>query len=164
MTSLGLRAPFSARAVAEPLCDFLPSENDVVEPVRPDLIGESLLVPVIQGGRFRSEDERCEVVLRAYRRAGAGTVDTLIRCAQDLADGRADYPAVQWLRAILEASRNIAELFRIADFVPESTLALREFALDVWARITAVLKAGDHRIRMQSIRHLRPHSTTSPSP
>jgi hypothetical protein len=142
MTSLGLRAPFSARAVAERLCDSLPSVKGVIEPVRPDLIGESFLLPLIQGGRFRSEDERRAIVLRAYRRVRAGTVDTLVRAAQDLAGARADHEAVRWLAAIVEASEDFPELVRIAGGVPESTLSLREFALDVTGRIVAVLRAA----------------------
>jgi hypothetical protein len=110
MTAVGLRAPFTAEAVAERLSDYLPLANDLVEPIRPDLIGESFLIPIITGGKFRGEDVRRGIVLRAYRRAAAGTVDTLVRCAQDFAGGRADHVAVQWLRTIVEASDDSAEL------------------------------------------------------
>ncbi|MFL5288491.1 MAG: tetratricopeptide repeat protein [Rhodopila sp.] len=114
----------------------------MAEPVRPNLIGESFLLPIISGGRFRSQDERLGIVLRAYHRAGAGTVDTLIRCAQDLAEGHADHAAVQWLRTIIEASDDIIELMRIADFLPQNTLSLRELAVDIQGRIVAVLRVA----------------------
>jgi hypothetical protein len=145
MTAVGLPAPFAAEAVAKRLSDCLPLANDLVEPVRPDLIGESFLIPIITGGRFRGEDVRRAIVLRAYSRAAAGTVDTLVRCAQDFAGGRADHAAVQWLRAIVEASDDTAELMRIANGLPENTLSLREFALDVQSRIVAVLQAAANR-------------------
>ena len=83
MAALGLNAPFSANTVAERLCDYLPSRPDTLEPVRPDLIGESFLVKILSGGKLRGDQERREIVLRAYRRAGANTVDTLVRCAQE---------------------------------------------------------------------------------
>ena len=142
MTALGLPAPFDAKAVAERLCDCLLVVSDTVEPIRPDLIGEVFLLPIISGGRFRSQDERQRIVLRAYQAASAGTVNTSIHCAQDLAGGRADHLAVQWLRAIVEASDGTVELMRIADFLPHSTLSLREFALDVQRRIATVLRVA----------------------
>jgi hypothetical protein len=138
--ALKLRPPFSAEAIAGHLCDCLPSSGDSIEPVRPDLIGESFLLPIVNGDRFRSEAARRDIVLRAYRRAGPGTVDTLVRCARDLADGRADHASVQWLRTIVTISDGFAELVRIVDFMPQATLALREFAVDVTARIVSVLQ------------------------
>jgi hypothetical protein len=142
MKSVGLPASFSAQAVAEHLCDYLPCKNDRLEPVRPDLIGESFLVPIVNGGRLRSEEQRRAIVLRAYRRAGAGTVETLIRCAQDLAGGDAKHAAVLWLRSVVEASGDITELTRIANGLPQSTLSLREFALDVYSRLATLFKAA----------------------
>ena len=144
MAALGLNAPFSAKTVAERLCDYLPSRPDTLEPVRPDLIGESFLVKILSGGKLRGDQERREIVLRAYRRAGANTVDTLVRCAQDLANGSAEHHAVRWLRAIVEESDDIGDLFRVANGLPENTLSLREFAADVQSRITVVLQAVAH--------------------
>ena len=144
MAALGLNAPFSAKTVAERLCDYLPSRPDTLEPVRPDLIGESFLVKILSGGKLRGDQERREIVLRAYRRAGANTVDTLVRCAQDLANGSAEHHAVRWLRAIVEELDDIGDLFRVANGLPENTLSLREFAADVQSRITVVLQAVAH--------------------
>ncbi len=141
MAAQNLRAPFSAETVANHLCNFLPSTAGRIEPVRPDLIGESIVLPIIHGGRLRGDDARKAIVLRAYHREAAGTVDTLVRCAQDLAKGAADHPAVQFLSAIVEASENFGELIRIADFVPRYTLSLREFALGVDGQIVSVLRA-----------------------
>ena len=115
MALLRLRAPFSVQIVAERLCDCLPLLNNAVEPVRPDLIGEAFLLPVVAGGRFRDEATRRAIVLGAYRRAPAGTVDALIRCARDFAEGNANHSAVQWLHAVVKASTEFDELVRIAD-------------------------------------------------
>jgi tetratricopeptide (TPR) repeat protein len=145
--ALKLRLPFSEEAIAGHLCDCLPSSGDNIEPVRPDLIGESFLLPIVNGGRFRSEAMRRDIVLRAYRRSAAGTVDTLVRCARDMAGGSADHGSVQWLRAIAGYSDDVDELVRIADLLPQQTLALREFALDVTNRIVAVLKASAEQHR-----------------
>ncbi|WP_114913236.1 tetratricopeptide repeat protein [Acidibrevibacterium fodinaquatile] len=145
MAALSLNAPFDAEGVAGHLCDYLPVIGDLVEPIRPDLIAEALLIRVIQGDRFRPEDIPREIVRRAYHRAPAGTVDTLIRCAQDFANGRADHASVRWLWAIVETSDDLAELARISDFLPEDTLSLREFAGDVAVRIVAVLRAAVSR-------------------
>ena len=142
MAALSLNAPFDGEAVAEHLCDYLPVIGDLVEPIRPDLIAEALLIRVIEDGIFRPEDIPREIVRRAYHRAPAGTVDTLIRCAQDFAKGRADHASVRWLRAIVETSDDLAELARISDFLPEDTLSLREFARDVAVRLVAVLRAA----------------------
>jgi tetratricopeptide (TPR) repeat protein len=140
--ALGFQAPFDPRGVARQICDYLPSAKRAVEPIRPDLIGESFLLPVI-GDRFLTEAQQQDIVLRAYCRAGSGVVDTLIRCVRDFAAGRADDQAVQWLRAIVEVCDELGELLRIHDFLPLNTLALREFALDLAQRIVAVLRNLD---------------------
>jgi tetratricopeptide (TPR) repeat protein len=141
MAALGLPTPFGTRTVADRLCNCLSSTNETVAPIQPDLIGEAFLIPIVEGGRFRGEHERRAIVLRAYRRDGTSTVDTLIRCARDFADGSADHPTVQWLRAIVEDSTDVAQLIRVQNLLPRSTLSLREFALDVESRIAAVLRA-----------------------
>ena len=139
--ALRLSAALGSEHVARVICDYLPIDNGDVAPVRPDLIGESFLLPVIEGGRFRRAAVQAEIVLRAWCRKPDGVLDTLIRAAGDLAEGDASHASVRWLRAVVEKSENLNELMRIAAGVPEQTLALREFAAVVLMCVVAVVRA-----------------------
>jgi tetratricopeptide (TPR) repeat protein len=139
---LGAAAPFGPEAIAEQLCDYLGGEDGWANGVRPALIGEAFVLDALKADRFRPAASQLAIVMRAYRRDPDGVVVTLIRCAQDHADGRLDHPAVQWLGAIVAESNDIAELVRISDLLPDETMALGELAVRTYQRLQSLLVAG----------------------
>jgi hypothetical protein len=72
-----------------------------VDPVRPDLIGEALLLQGMQEHR-RFPRMQIEIVERAWRRADWKVAATLIRTAQDYAQGDANHCSVVWLRDLID--------------------------------------------------------------
>jgi len=139
--AMEMAAPFDDESIAHALCDFLTVQGKV-ETVRPDLIGESFCLPIIHGDQLRNDEKRVAIVLRCWRRDSAGTIETLIRCARDLADGNAAHASVRYLRAVMEATSDLAELRAVAAGLPFQTLALRELAADVEGRIAETVRAN----------------------
>ena len=125
---MGLNARLGPEAIAAALCDCMAETTSGLDAVRPDLIGEALVLLEVEASPLRPHEARLGIVRRAHRRDPGGVVQTLIRCARDHADGRADHAAVAWLGELAAASDDIGELLRIADGLPEQTLALSEFA------------------------------------
>ncbi|MBW4093536.1 MAG: tetratricopeptide repeat protein [Proteobacteria bacterium] len=117
----------------------LPGSGDV-DAVRPDLIGEAFLWQYLSGGH-RKLDAQCAVVARAFARAGTPVATTVIHAAQDLAAGSAGHATVAWLDHLASRTDDIATLMAIADELPEQTLALRERAAEITARLTDLLRA-----------------------
>ncbi len=75
MAALHMSAPFSPRRVAQHLCDLLPITVGRVEPVRPDLIGESFLLPLVLGGRREAALSAAEEAVRLYRALASSRPD-----------------------------------------------------------------------------------------
>lgn len=123
--------------LAEILCDFLPSASKV-EPVRPDLIGESFCLPIIEGGRIRDEQAQIDIVLRAYQRDSAGTIGTLIRCACDLAEGRTDHYSVNYLESLAKFSNGAA--IDIAWLLPEDSLSLSVLSAQIYFHMVKITR------------------------
>lgn len=142
MATFGLTLSIAPKTVADRLFDCMPSADDVLEPIRPDLIGEALVLLVIDGDRWRSTAESQAVVLRAYHRDRLGTIDTLVRCACDLSEGTADHASIRWLRVIVAAVENLLELMGIAAALPQDTVSMGELAADVVARIVTILRSA----------------------
>jgi tetratricopeptide (TPR) repeat protein len=109
-----------------------------VEAVRPDLIGEAFLLREL--GHSNRTPLRAETIVeRAFRRAGPRVVITVIRTAQDHAQGDANHPSVGWLDHLAHLTDEPFVLMAIADELPEQTLALRERAAEITARIVELL-------------------------
>jgi tetratricopeptide (TPR) repeat protein len=121
------------------LSEALPMPGGVgVDAVRPDLIGEAFL----QQGM----DQHCsfprvqtEILDRAWRRVDGKVAATLIRTAQDYAQGDESHRSVVWLRHLLDQMDDFASLMALAAEVPQQTLALREFAAVAQERLNAAL-------------------------
>ena len=118
----------------------LPGSGDV-DAVRPDLIGEAFLYQHLTTGRAPAQQRA--IVERAFARAGVPVVTTVVHAAQDLAEGRAEHATVAWLDALASQAEDVPSLAAIAAEVPENTLALRERAAAITARIVAAIRAGD---------------------
>ncbi len=118
----------------------LPGSGDV-DAVRPDLIGEAFLYQHLTSGR--APPQQRAIVQRAFARAGMPVVTTVVHAAQDLAEGRAEHATVAWLDALASQAEDVPSLAAIAAELPENTLALRERAAAITARIVDAIRGGD---------------------
>ncbi len=80
-----------------------------------------------------------EIMERAWQRADRKVAATLIRTAQDYAQGDANHRSVVWLRHLIDQIDDFVALMALADQLPEHTLALRELAALANGRIKDVL-------------------------
>ncbi len=80
-----------------------------------------------------------EIMERAWQRADRKVAATLIRTAQDYAQGDASHRSVVWLRHLIDQIDDFVALMALADQLPEHTLALRELAALANGRIKDVL-------------------------
>ena len=118
-----------------------PPEGDGVDAVRPDLIGEAFLL-----NELCPASRRIEAVERAFGRAGPAVIATVIRTAQDHAQGDAGHVSVAWLQHLAGQTNDPFALIAIAEALPDQTLALREQAAEITGRIVtglASLAASD---------------------
>ena len=119
------------------LRELLPGQaGEGIDAVRPDLIGEAFLLKEI-----RPASRQVEAVERAFRRAGQRVIGTVIRTAQDHAQGMAAHASVTWLDHLARLTDDPFALMAIAAELPVQTLALRERAAEITARIVAGLAA-----------------------
>ena len=94
--ALGDRSLLRSDQLAALLRDALrPAEGDGIDAVRPDLIGEAFLL-----AELLPVGQQIATVERALHRAGLQVIATVIRTAQDHAQGAADHPG----RAMAAAS------------------------------------------------------------
>jgi tetratricopeptide (TPR) repeat protein len=109
-----------------------------VDAMRPDLIGEAFLLQGMQQHR-NFPAVQTEIIDRAWRRVDGGVATTLIRTAQDYAQGDASHRSVVWLRHVLDQIDDFAALIALAAEIPQRTVALRELAVAAEERINAAL-------------------------
>ena len=129
------------------LRELLPGQaGEAIDAVRPDLIGEAFLLKEI-----RPAPRQVDAVERAFRRAGRSVIGVVIRTAQDHAQGMAAHASVTWLDHLARLTDDPFALMAIAAELPEQTLALRERAAEITARIVTGLAA-----RGATEPHLRP--------
>ena len=122
-----------------------PPEGNGVDAVRPDLIGEAFLLGEI-AANGRSVTQQMTIVERAFARAKLRVVATVIRTAQDYAEGHAAHVSVDWLARLARQIDDPFELMAIANELPHQTLALRERAVEIQGRVAerfAELSQGD---------------------
>ncbi len=91
-----------------------PAEGDGIDAVRPDLIGEAFLLAELARER-RPLPQQAAIVARGFARAGRPVVATVIRTAQDYAQGEATHPSVAWLDQLARLTDNPFALMAIVD-------------------------------------------------
>lgn len=140
--ALGDRTSTGSDDLATQLADALPLPgSNEIDGIRPDLIGEAFLWQHITGNR-RKPEEQSPIIERAFRRAGIPVVTTLVHAAQDLAEGSAAHATVVWLDQVVNVSEDVSILIAIANELPQQTLALRELAVKITARIVEAFRSS----------------------
>ncbi|MDP9119771.1 MAG: tetratricopeptide repeat protein [Acidobacteriota bacterium] len=125
--ALGYHSAGDAPEVYEALAAALPGEPEAVAPVLPDVIGEAVVLEAFGCG---SAEKALAAVSRVCRQAGGRVTASLIHLAQDYGEVR-EKP-LQWLERVAgERKDNLESLKALLFQLPESTLALREFAADL---------------------------------
>ena len=139
--------PTGAAKVADTLADALPGRAAAVEPIRPDALGEAVVLQALSDQRI----DGAAVVARAYGQAGTSVAAFVIRTAQDFTAAGYKEPLV-WLDMLIDrGSVDVDQLMLIADALPDSSFALMEHAARLAQKIAALLRhavaAGEaHRL------------------
>ncbi len=121
------------------LAEALPLPNGAdIEAVRSDLVGEAFLLQGMREHR-RFPGVQTEIVERAWQRAGGKLVATLIRTAQDFAQGDANHHCIAWLAYLIARTQDWAALWALVAELPEHTVALRELAAHAYERLASAL-------------------------
>ncbi|MBI3246825.1 MAG: tetratricopeptide repeat protein [Deltaproteobacteria bacterium] len=120
--------------IVEALFAVLSSEGEVVQPIQPDMIGEAVLLRVLQA---HSQEQQDACILRAFGHAGGRVAATVMRTAQDYAF-EGDPAPLAWLDGLArEGTVNFSMLVEIANQLPLNTLVLRERAAAIYDTIVA---------------------------
>jgi tetratricopeptide (TPR) repeat protein len=128
------RAPaVGAAAVAEALAEASPGTAPAVEAIRPDALGEAVVLQALGQPRIDSPS----VVQRAFAQIGTRVAAFVIRTAQDFAGAGFQQPLI-WLDA-LGSSVDVDQLMMIADELPQSSLALARHAVRIHETIRSKL-------------------------
>ena len=142
--ALHCRNAADAPALAKLLRDALPGETaEVVDPIRPDLIGEAAVLSGLGAG---SVVQQRAAVRRAYIRAPLGTVAAVVRVAQDYASTD-DHPALDWLDDLVRESGSFEALIAIIDQLPERTTSLRALASTYQAVMVKAIRSLPDDVR-----------------
>ena len=110
--------PGGAAPVADALAEALPGSAVAPEPIRPDALGEAVVLQSLGNPRI----DGTGVVRRAFEQIGTAVAAFVIRTAQDFAGAGYEQP-LAWLDA-LGSSVDIDQLMPIADQLPQDSLAL----------------------------------------
>ena len=137
LTALHRPNAHSAADVANALRTALPAVDGGVAAILPDAVGEAFVLYVLGSSRVAQG-----VVRRASELPGQAVANTLIRCAQDFggAEGRV---ALQSLQSLEDDENDPTALAALLNRLPESSIALREFAAGLSQRIVATLSGDD---------------------
>ena len=140
--AIGLKHPGGWRALADQVAEVL-GGGDGAKAVKPDIVGEALLLRVWGGVEVR---EGSKAVLRAATRAakarGPHVAASVMRAAQDFCVGeKPRSEPLAWLDSLIdEAKEDLGLLRQIEGALPEHTLALRERAVTVYRMLAAALR------------------------
>ena len=93
--------PTGAAKVADTLADALPGRAAAVEPIRPDALGEAIVLQALSDQRI----DGAAVVARAYGQAGTSVAAFVIRTAQDFTAAGYREP-LAWLDVLMDAARS----------------------------------------------------------
>ena len=133
--------PVDGASVAAAMADALQGPtSDVIDAIRPDLIGEAAILVAFELAR-RSPDRQAGIVARAWRRAPAKTVAAVVRSAQDYAPADGNHPTLVWLQHLATLTDDPLELMAIVDEVPAATTSLRAQAAEIQVKIVEFLRA-----------------------
>ena len=123
--------PELAKALRDALTEIHSERGRVVPPVLPELIGEALVIMALQK---HAPEAQAAIVRRAWAAGRRSCIATVVRTAQDFADGK-DHPSLLWLDALVEAADEPAELLAISDHLPERTICMIEIAAKIDHRL-----------------------------
>ena len=129
-----------ATAFAMALADALGGVADGIEAIRPDLIGEAVILTAFARAG-RSPDRQAAIVERAWRRASAKTLATLVRAAQDFAPANGRHATLDWLRHLAGQAHDPFELMRIVGEIPAATLSMGELAAEIQSKVVELSDA-----------------------
>ena len=123
--------------IAKALQVALPGEEDAVSPILPDMIGEAVMLRVLEK---LDQGKQLETVVRAFQQARTPVAASVIRTAQDYSlEGNAT--PLTWLdRLAQEGAVDLGVLLDIANQLPLNTLVLRERAAEIYAAIVAMAR------------------------
>ena len=107
-----------------------------LDPVRPDVLGEALVLRTLSDVRI----DGAAVVARAFGHAGRKVAATVVRVAQDFADAGCKQP-LAWLKALTEASFcDIRILSNILHQIPKASIVLDDCAIQLSWRLLVPLE------------------------
>ena len=141
--ALGYELPYGPEPLRKALATALPAANGDVAAVEPDMIGEALLLVAWQNGRrtrvpIAEEDVVLSAIRRAHRADPAAVMETVIRTCQDyVIHGHRD--PLDWLELIFKERVGSEALIELANAMPETTVELRELALEISQSATALI-------------------------
>jgi tetratricopeptide (TPR) repeat protein len=125
--------PGGAAPVADALADALPGTPAAPEPIRPDALGEAVVLKALGDTRVDGRS----VVQRAFGQIGAPVATFVIRTAQDFVGAGYEQP-LEWLDG-LGSSVDVDQLMMIADELPRTSLALANHAVRIHGAIAQSL-------------------------
>lgn len=137
--AIGLERSGGWGTLADAVTEALRGGNGA-RPVEPDVVGEALLLRVWGGA---NAGEGCRAVVRAAKRRARQVAASVMRSAQDFCVGASPRTEpLAWLDALIAEGKNDFTLLRqIEAELPQSTIALRERAVEVDMLFAAVLRA-----------------------
>ena len=136
--------------VVSALHDVL-NEGQGIAPVRPDLIGEALLIKT-----WKQQPEQSKAIQRLFPKHKTEVLETLIRMVQDFG---ADHPHTkQWFEELLKAHWNDQSTLQlIYESLPSETVALRDMNLGLTTRLLQLDSEASPAIRARRLNNLAIH-------
>ncbi|MEO1093152.1 MAG: hypothetical protein AAFX81_21245, partial [Pseudomonadota bacterium] len=118
-----------------------PAAAKLVDAVRPDLVGEALVLRT-----WEPEPDQFARVDRCWVRAPAATAEALVRLGQDFGTPTAahapDPTPIRWLDHCIDRVDDLAGLQTLADAMPQATVNLRVQAERALSRLIEVLESA----------------------
>ncbi|MFZ1431061.1 MAG: tetratricopeptide repeat-containing protein [Geminicoccaceae bacterium] len=130
-------------SVAAALADALsgPTVN-IIEAIRPNLIGEAAIIVVLELAR-RSPEGQAGIIARAWGRAPAKTMATVVRAAQDYAPADGNHSSLVWLQHLAQLTDDPLELIAMVGVVPTATTSLRGLGAEIQRKIVDIIRANN---------------------
>ena len=136
--------------VVNALHEALNEENGIA-PVRPDLIGEALLIKT-----WKQHPEQSKAIERLFPKHKKEVLETLIRLVQDF--GFEQPHTKQWFEELLKAHWNDQSTLQlIYESLPSETVALRDMNLDLTTRLLQLDSEASPAIRARRLNNLAIH-------
>ena len=133
-TELGYTLPIGPAIIRDGLAEALPDAAGGVSAVRPDLIGEALLLSV-----WKRNDVALPAIARAHEIEPVRTMETVIRTCQDYAI-HGHRQALDWLAQVqAERAEDIGALIELANVMPTHTVELIEVAVELLEKVEGLI-------------------------